>query len=210
MEHAALGCSFSDHAIEVLLRNRRTEHTELSRAELIEEVSRRLADGQIVGWFQGRMEFGPRALGNRSILAHPGDASIKERLNRVIKHREPFRPFGASVLEERVGEHFEVDRPSPFMLMVYRIRDDKAAEIPAVTHVNQTCRIQTVSEATSPLYHALIEAFAARTGLPMVLNTSFNDSEPIVRSPEEASRCYEDSEMDALVMGSFLVARDVG
>jgi len=210
MEHAALGCSFSDHAIEVLLRNRRTEHTELSRAELIEEVSRRLADGQIVGWFQGRMEFGPRALGNRSILAHPGDASIKERLNRVIKHREPFRPFGASVLEERVGEHFEVDRPSPFMLMVYRIRDDKAAEIPAVTHVNQTCRIQTVSEATSPLYHALIEAFAARTGLPMVLNTSFNDSEPIVRSPEEAWRCYEDSEMDALVMGSFLVARDVG
>ncbi len=208
MTHAFLGGSFNDHAIEVLLRNKRVDHVKLEESELIEETSRRLAEGQIVGWFQGRMEFGPRALGNRSILAHPGDGAMKEKLNRVIKHREPFRPFGASVLEERVGEHFEVDRPSPFMLMVSRIRDDKAAEIPAVTHVNQTCRIQTVSRRDNPLYHALIDAFRVRTGLPMVLNTSFNDSEPIVQSPEEAWRCYEDSEMDALVMGSYLVRRD--
>jgi carbamoyltransferase len=207
MNHAALGCGYSEYQMETMLRNRRAEYRKLEPDELIEETSRRLAEGQIVGWFQGRMEFGPRALGNRSILANPGQPGIKERLNQVIKHREEFRPFGASVLADHVGEYFEIDKPSPFMLMVYRIRDEKADEIKAVAHINQTCRIQTVTAEDNGLYHTLIEAFRERTGIPMVLNTSFNDSEPIVCKPEEAWACYDRTQMDACVIGPFVISR---
>jgi len=153
------------------------------------------------------MEFGPRALGNRSILAHPGDAGMKERLNLIIKHREAFRPFGASVLREHMAEFFEQDWASPFMLFITRVRADKIDAIPAVTHVNGSSRIQTVTPQDNGIYYELIRAFHERSGLPMVLNTSFNDSEPIVHTPEEAYRCFEESDMDCLALGSYLVER---
>jgi len=207
MRSCALGDSFKEHQMEVLLRNAKAPFTRLDEDELVATVADRLAAGKIVGWYQGRMEFGPRALGNRSILAHPGLPDTKQRLNDVIKHREAFRPFGASVLADRVGEFFEQDGESPFMLMTHKLRTDMADRIPAVAHVNQTCRIQTVTAEDNGIYHRLISAFADRTGIPMVLNTSFNDQEPIVRKPEEAFRCWTDSGMDCLVLGPFLVEK---
>ena len=206
LTQCSLGTWEHDRSIEVLLRNKKASYQKLERKELVEQTAQRLADGQVLGWFQGRMEFGPRALGNRSILANPADPAIKDRVNNVIKHREPWRPFGASVLLDHVGEFFEPATPSPFMLLVHKIRDDKRDAIPAVTHVNQTCRIQTVTEENG-IYHELISAFHAKTGIPMVLNTSFNDREPIVRTHDEAYRCFEESNMDSLVMGSYLVSR---
>ncbi len=203
----ALGASFSDRAISVLLRNRGASFRKLERDELAAEAAERLAAKQVVGWFNGRMEFGPRALGNRSILAHPGDPEMKDRLNLIIKHREPFRPFGASVLREHVGEFFEQDWSSPFMLFITRVRADKIGTIPAVTHVNGSSRIQTVTSEDNGIYYDLIRRFHELTGLPMLLNTSFNDSEPIVHTPDEALRCFEETEMDCLVIGSYLVER---
>jgi carbamoyltransferase len=205
MRSAALGPAFDDRAIEVLLRNKRASYRKLERAELLDETARRIQEGQIVGWFQGRMEFGPRALGNRSILANPIDPGMKDHLNDRVKHRESFRPFGASVLEECVGDWFEPGQPSPFMLQVFRVRDDKLGQIPAVTHVNQTCRIQSVNREVDGIYWELIERFRQRTGVPMVLNTSFNDREPIVCSPADAYACFDGTNLDALVMGSFVV-----
>jgi carbamoyltransferase len=207
LESCALGPGFPDRSVEVLLRNRKATFRQLERDALLEEVSGRLADKQIVGWFSGRMEFGPRALGNRSILAHPGDPGMKSRLNDVIKHREPWRPFGASVLLDRTGEFFEDPGPSPFMLLVHKIREDKLGAIPAVTHVNNTSRIQTVTAEHNGIYYDLIDAFREKTGIPMLLNTSFNDREPIVHTPEEAFRCFEESGMDCLVLNNYLVTR---
>jgi len=204
----ALGPAFSDSQIAIRLRNKKLRFEKLDEDTLIDTTAQRLAAGKIVGWFQGNMEFGPRALGNRSILANPAAPGMKERLNAVIKHREAFRPFGASVLADRVGEYFVEDDESPFMLMVHTIRPDRQGSIPAVTHVNNTCRIQTVTAADNGIYHRLISAFAQQTGIPMLLNTSFNDSEPIVHKPEEAIRCWEESGMDCLVMGSYLVERE--
>jgi carbamoyltransferase len=166
-----------------------------------------VAAGQVVGWFQGRTEWGPRALGNRSIVADPRRADMKDRLNERVKRREPFRPFAPSVLEERAGEYFETWAPDPFMVTVQPIRPEKRGEIPAVAHVDGTGRLQTVSRRHNPRYWALISAFAARTGVPVVLNTSFNENEPIVNTPEEAVECFLRVGMDTLVLGDWVVER---
>jgi len=174
---------------------------------LCRETARAIAVGEVVGWYQGRSEWGPRALGNRSIVADPRRADMKELLNLKIKRRESFRPFAPSILEERVGEWFTIDYPDPFMLKVYPIRPEVRARIPAVTHVDGTGRLQTVSPRSSPLYHRLIAAFERETGVPMVLNTSFNENEPIVNTPQEALDCFLRTKMDRLVMGRVVVSR---
>jgi carbamoyltransferase len=176
-------------------------------ATLARETARAIAAGEVVGWFQGRSEWGPRALGNRSILADPRRADMKEILNLKIKRRESFRPFAPSVLEERTAEWFTESYPDPFMLKVYPIRLEKRGEVPAVTHVDGTGRLQTVSERSNPRYHRLIRAFEAETGVPMVLNTSFNENEPIVNRPEEALDCFLRTRMDRLVMGRATLSR---
>jgi carbamoyltransferase len=167
-----------------------------------------IARGDVVGWYQGRSEWGPRALGNRSILADPRRPDMKDLLNRKIKRRESFRPFAPSVLEERTGEWFTIDYPDPFMIKVYPIRPDKRPLIPAVTHVDGTGRLQTVSRRTNPRYWKLIRAFEERTGVPMVLNTSFNENEPIVNTPAEALDCFLRTRMDRLVLGDIAVTRE--
>jgi len=174
---------------------------------LVRETARAIAAGEVVGWFQGRSEWGPRALGNRSILADPRRADMKEILNLKIKRRESFRPFAPSVLEERTADWFTESYPDPFMLKVYPIRPEKRAEVPAVTHVDGTGRLQTVSERSNPRYHRLIRAFEAETGVPMVLNTSFNENEPIVNRPEEALDCFLRTRMDRLVMSVTCLSR---
>jgi len=180
---------------------------ELQEPELIRRAAGIIADGKILGWFQGRAEWGPRALGNRSIVADPRRSEMKEILNRRIKHRESFRPFAPSILAEAAGEYFEKSHPSPFMTLAYPVRPDKREKIPAPTHVDGTGRLQTVTREANPRYHALISAFADLTGVPVVLNTSFNDNEPIVCCPEEAINCFERTQMDALVLGDFLITR---
>jgi carbamoyltransferase len=182
---------------------------ELSQQELARRAAAIVADGKILGWFQGRAEWGPRALGNRSIVADPRRADMKDILNRRIKHREIFRPFAPSILAEATGEWFEHSHPSPFMTLAYAVRPEKRALIPAPTHVDGTGRLQTVTKEANPRYHALISAFRDLTGVPVVLNTSFNDNEPIVCRPEEAIDCFLRTKMDALVLGDFLVTRSV-
>ncbi len=164
-----------------------------------------LAEGRILGWFQGRMEVGPRALGNRSILADPRSPTMKDTLNHRVKRREAFRPFAPSVLEDHAAAWFADARPSPHMLLVFDVRPERRAEIPAVTHVDGTARVQTVTREANPRYHALLTAFAARTGVPVLLNTSFNvRGEPIVCTPEDAVRCFLGTAMDALVLGDLV------
>src|SRR5688572_27597551 len=178
-----------------------------SEEALCEEVAGRIADGEVLGWFQGKMELGPRALGNRSILCDPRRADMREVLNAKIKLRERFRPFAPSILRESMGEWFEVDDDVPFMMKVYEIREEKRHLIPAVTHVDGSGRPHTVTAEASPLYHRLIRSFARRTGVPMVLNTSFNENEPIVNRPEEALDCFLRTQMDTLVLGPFVVTK---
>jgi carbamoyltransferase len=161
----------------------------------------------VVGWFQGRSEWGPRALGQRSILADPRRADMKDVLNLKIKRRESFRPFAPSLLEERTGDWFTIAYPDPFMLKLYPIRPEQRARIPAVTHVDGTGRLQTVAERASPRYWRLIRAFEAETGVPLVLNTSFNENEPIVNAPAEALDCFLRTRMDRLVLGDVQVVR---
>jgi carbamoyltransferase len=162
-----------------------------------------IAAGKVVGWFQGAMEWGPRALGNRSILAHPGLPGMKDVLNARIKHREWFRPFAPAILEERVGECFEHSHPSPFMLMVYKTRPEVRSRLSAVNHVDNTGRVQTVARSSNPRYYGLIEEFDRLTGLPVLLNTSFNENEPIICTPDEAVDCYLRTKMDVLVIGPY-------
>jgi len=181
--------------------------TELPLPDLVRRAAAIIAEGKILGWFQGRAEWGPRALGNRSIVADPRRADMKEILNRRIKHREIFRPFAPSILAEATGEWFESSHPSPFMTLAYAVRAEKRALIPAPTHVDGTGRLQTVTREANPRYHALISAFRDLTGVPVVLNTSFNDNEPIVCRPEEAIDCFLRTKMDALVLGDFLISR---
>lgn len=176
-------------------------------AKLCQKTAKHIADGKVVGWFQGRMEWGPRALGNRSILVDPRRAEMKNVLNARIKRREPFRPFAPSILLERVGEYFERNYPDPFMIKVYPIRPEKRGEIPAVTHVDGTGRLQTVRKEDNPLYWRLIKEFEKITGVPVVLNTSFNENEPIVCTPAEALDCFLRTKMDVLVMGSWWISR---
>jgi carbamoyltransferase len=175
--------------------------------ELARRTARALVDGEVVGWYQGRSEWGPRALGNRSILADPRRDDMQEILNVKIKRREPFRPFAPSILEERTGEWFEIAHPDPFMVKVYPIRAEQRQRIPAVTHADGTGRLQTVSRDTNPRYHRLIEAFEAETGVPIVLNTSFNENEPIVNTPEEALACFLRTRMDRVVLGDLVIRR---
>lgn len=176
-------------------------------AELCRMTAQRVADGSVVGWFQGRMEWGPRALGNRSIVCDPRRADMKDVLNLKIKRRESFRPFAPSILREAVSAWFETDDDVPFMMQVYQIRPERRAQIPAVTHVDGSGRLQTVTAETNPLYYQLIAAFASLTGVPMVLNTSFNENEPVVCRPEEALDCFLRTKMDVLVMGNRFISR---
>jgi carbamoyltransferase len=179
-------------------------------ADVAVDAARLLAGGSVVGWFQDRMELGPRALGNRSLLADPRDPGMREILNRKVKHREDFRPFAPSVLAEQAAAWFELGRPSrayASMLFTCPARADKAHRIPAVLHVDGTARVQTVDAADNPRYHRLISAFAGLTGVPMVLNTSFNDSEPIVCSPVDALRTFRSTRIDAVALGDYLVER---
>ncbi len=175
--------------------------------QLLKQTAQAIADGKIVGWFQGRMEWGPRALGNRSILADPRNASIKDVLNAKIKRRESFRPFAPSILREEVAEWFETDDDVPFMMQVFQIRPKYREMIPAVIHVDGTGRLQTVHKETNPRYHRLIEHFREMTGIPLVLNTSFNENEPVVCYPEEALDCFLRTQMDVLVLGNFCIER---
>jgi carbamoyltransferase len=184
-----------------------TIETVRDEERLADGTAAAIAGGEVVGWYQGRSEWGPRALGNRSILADPRRGDMKEILNLKIKRRESFRPFAPSVLEERTGEWFTIDVPDPFMIKVYPIRPEKRPLVPAVTHVDGTGRLQTVARRANPRYWALIAAFERRTGVPMVLNTSFNENEPIVNTPAEALDCFLRTRMDRLVLGDVVLAR---
>ena len=212
MEHAYWGPGYSREEVRRAVDASGVSQSGFSIAELPEEELMRqtaaiIAEGKILGWFQGRAEWGPRALGNRSIIADPRRPEMKEILNRRIKHREIFRPFAPSILAEATGEYFEKSHPSPFMTLAYSVRPEKREKIPAPTHVDGTGRLQTVTREANPRYHALIAAFRTLTGVPVVLNTSFNDNEPIVCRPEEALDCFLRTQMDALVLGDFLITR---
>jgi len=218
MTHAYWGPQFDDSAVEALLAGRSEEIAAagctVERIDDEDELCRRaaaaIADGKVVGWFQGRMEWGPRALGNRSILGDPRRTDMKDILNVKIKRRESFRPFAPSILRESVPEWFELDGDVPFMMQVYPIRAEKRGLIPAVTHVDGSGRLQTVDRATNPLYYRLIEAFRHLSGVPMVLNTSFNENEPVVCKPEEALECFLRTRMDVLAIGRFMICRAGG
>jgi carbamoyltransferase len=210
LKHSYLGPEFSDSRVQTALQGAGLLFRKLERSPLVEEVAAQIADGNVVGWFQGRMEWGPRALGNRSIVAHPGLPSMKDVLNARIKHREWFRPFAPSIMADHQHEYFEQDHPSPFMLHVYKIRPEKRKELCSVNHVDDTGRLQTVTREENPLYYDLISAFHRKTGTPVILNTSFNENEPIVCTPEEAIDCFQRTRMDVLAIGPFLVVKPVG
>jgi carbamoyltransferase len=211
MHTAYLGPSYSNAEIHAFLSREGVPFTRLEERAIAPTVARLLADSDVVGWFQGRMEFGPRALGARSILANPTDPTTKDTLNAKIKHREAFRPFAPSTLVEAAPTYFEFGSPagdveSPFMLLTARVREDKQRLLPAITHVDGTARVQTVSRAQNPLYYALIEEFGKLTGVPVLVNTSFNvQGEPIVCTPEEAFNSFAHTDMDYLVMGDALI-----
>jgi carbamoyltransferase len=215
MDHALWGPGFSDAEVASLLEQSGVvlDGQRCSRAlvpddiSLCQRVARLIADGKVVGWFQGRMEWGPRALGNRSILCDPRRADMKDILNVKIKRRESFRPFAPSIHREAVADWFETDDDVPFMTQVFQIRADRRHLIPAVTHVDGSGRLQTVTRETNPKYYQLIEAFAGLTGVPILVNTSFNENEPVVCRPEEALDCFIRTGMDALVLGNWLVER---
>jgi len=212
MDHAYWGPGYTHEEIGLAIDSSGVAQdgytiTELPEEELVKRAASIIAGGKILGWFQGRAEWGPRALGNRSIVADPRRTEMKEILNRRIKHREIFRPFAPSILAEATSEYFEKSHPSPFMTLAYAVRPEKRQKVPAPTHVDGTGRLQTVVREANPLYHALISAFRDLTGVPVVLNTSFNDNEPIVCRPEEAIECFLRTQMDALVLGGFLITK---
>ena len=215
MDHAYWGPAFGTTDVAQLLAAHRPKLSaagctieEISdEVELCRRTAAAIADGKVVGWFQGRMEWGPRALGNRSILCDPRRADMKAILNAKIKRRESFRPFAPSVLEEAVSEWFEEDDAVPFMMQVFQIREEKRQLIPAVTHVDGSGRLQTVSRRANPRYYRLIESFRALTDVPMVLNTSFNENEPVVCNPKEALDCFLRTKMDWLVMENTIISR---
>ena len=204
---AYTGSRFTTAEVEAYLKSRNITYRKMTEDDLFPYVAQRLADGAVVGWFSGPAEFGPRALGGRSILADPRRADAKELLNAKIKRRESFRPFAPSILQSHVSEYFEVNDTVPFMEKVFPIRENKKALIPAVTHVDGTGRLQTVMPEVAPRYHRLIEAFFAITGVPILLNTSFNENEPIVNSPKDALECYLRTNMDVLVLENCVVER---
>jgi carbamoyltransferase len=208
MRHVYYGPKYSDSEIQRDLESVGCTFRKLSEDDLIARTAQQIADGKIVGWFQGRMEFGPRALGNRSILADPRRKDMKDILNSRIKYREPFRPFCPSILAEKAGEYFETDYPSPFMVTAYKIKPQQRDRIPAVTHGDGTGRLQTVEQDVNPLYWKLIRRFEEVTGVPVLLNTSFNENEPIVHTPAQAIDCFLRTRMDVLSIGSFVLYKD--
>src|SRR5207248_1706648 len=198
------GPEYTDAEIGAALERAGLSADRLDDDALCRAVAARIAAGDVVGWFQGRMEFGPRALGHRSIVADPRSASMKDVLNARIKHRESFRPFAPSILAEATGDWFDQDYESPFMVLVYKTRTGKRAELAAVNHVDDTGRVQTVERDVEPRYYRLIEEFGRLTGVPVLLNTSFNENEPIVMTPEEAIDTFSKTEMDVLVLGNYV------
>jgi carbamoyltransferase len=210
MRHVYYGSEHGDAEIERELRSCGLAPARVDEAQLVDDTARALAAGSIVGWFQGRMEFGPRALGARSILADPRRADMKDVLNARIKLREPFRPFCPSIVAEAIGEFFETSYPSPFMVQAYKIKAHQRQRIPAVTHEDGTGRLQTVERDVNPLYWHLLTRFGELTGVPILLNTSFNENEPIVNTPAQAIDCYQRTRMDGLAIGSFFVLKNSG
>jgi carbamoyltransferase len=216
MDHAYWGPEFASADLRSVIAQRQSEFAgagcvveEIAdETELCTRTAQALADGRVVGWFQGRMEWGPRALGNRSILGDPRRADMKELLNLKIKRRESFRPFAPSILRDHVPDWFETDDDVPFMMQVYQIREEKRAAVPAVAHVDGSGRLQTVTREANSRYYELIDRFNSMTGVPMVLNTSFNENEPVVCSPVEALDCFLRTRMDVLVLGDFMVSRN--
>ena len=212
MDHAYWGPGYSPEEIRSAVQASSVAQggytiAEFSEEELLRRTAAIIAEGKILGWYQGRAEWGPRALGNRSIIADPRLPEMKEVLNRRIKHREIFRPFAPSILAEKTGQWFEKSHPSPFMSLAYSVLPEKRDKIPAPTHVDGTGRLQTVSREANPRFYALISEFERQTGVPVVLNTSFNDNEPIVCRPEEALDCFLRTQMDVLVLGNTLITR---
>ncbi|WP_325050170.1 carbamoyltransferase C-terminal domain-containing protein [Cohnella faecalis] len=203
-----LGKEYSEDSIEAEL-NKYCDRLHVEKLEnVVETTARLISEGNIIGWFQGRSEIGPRALGNRSILADPRRAEMKDIINSRIKHREAFRPFAPIVLEEQQEQYFFMRHPSYYMMFVPYIEPDKRKQIPAVTHVDGTGRLQTVSKQLNPKLHNLLTAFYDRTGVPVLLNTSFNDNgEPIIESPSDAIRCFLNIDLDYLVIHDFIVSK---
>jgi carbamoyltransferase len=207
MTHPYLGGSFTDEEILLALEKYEIRYTKLERQTLLEDTAKAIGSGNIIGWFQGKMEWGPRALGNRSILAHPGLPDMKALLNSRIKYREPFRPFAPAVLDRCQKDLFDHSQPSPFMLHVYKIRPEWRERLCAVNHVDNTGRLQTISKEMNELFFDLITEFFKLTGIPVLLNTSFNENEPIVYTPDQAIKCFLRTKMDVLVIGSFFCAK---
>lgn len=209
MRHAFWGPSYSEERYRSVVRGCNYSVFECkSEAQLVDNVAQLLGQGMVTGWYQGRSEWGPRALGNRSILADPSNPEMKDIINRKIKKRESFRPFAPSVMKEYVGEYFEQEVDSPFMMHVVKFRQKWEGRLPAVTHVDGTGRVQTVGRDNNPLYYELINAFRKLTGLAMLLNTSFNENEPVVDTPEQAMSCFERTDMDVLCLGRFIIAKN--
>lgn len=206
-DHAYWGCASSDDEAERAAHEIGVPFEKMTNDQLVDTTTDLLISGHVVGWFQGAMEFGARALGNRTLLADPRRTDMRDIINLRIKFREKFRPFAPSILEEYVGDWFEINEPTPYMEKVFPIRAEKHAIIPAVTHVDGSGRLQTVSKRTNPLYHQLISRFNEKTGVPIVLNTSLNENEPIVRTPLEAIKCFLRTDMDAIAIGSLLINR---
>jgi carbamoyltransferase len=215
MKHSYWGPAFSNEAIIAILKSRSDEIEKsgcvikhfLDESELCQHTASSISQGRVIGWFQGRMEWGPRALGNRSILGDPRRADMKDILNIKIKRRESFRPFAPSILREKVKEWFAIDSDVPFMLQVFQILEPRQKQIPAVTHVNGSGRLQTVTKEQNPRYYELIKKFSELTGVPILLNTSFNENEPVVCNPEEALNCFLRTKMDVLVLGNYYIER---
>lgn len=210
MTTAYWGPQFSEADCQAALQRAGLQSRRFADEELCDRVAEELSNGRLVFWFQGRMEWGPRALGNRSLLADPRREDIRALINAKVKQRELFRPFAPSVPAEEAGVYFDLPAPSPFMLVTVPVKPGAKGIIPAVVHVDGSARVQTVDRRANPLFHRLLQAFARRTGVPVLLNTSFNVQEPIVCSPEEAIRCFQRTEVDWLVLGNLLVANQAG
>ncbi|HEY4088936.1 MAG TPA: carbamoyltransferase C-terminal domain-containing protein [Bryobacteraceae bacterium] len=208
MTHAYYGPEFSDREIRSALEAAGIAFESFeNEADLLREAAARIARGSVTGWFQGRMEFGPRTLGNRSILADPRRVDMKDILNHRIKRREAFRPFCPSILAEAQPQYFTIGVPSPFMVQAYPFRDEVRGRIPAVVHEAGTGRLQTVTPRANPRYWGLLKEFEAITGIPVLVNTSFNENEPIVRNPADALSCFLRTDMDLLVLGNHMVSK---
>ncbi|HEY6244786.1 MAG TPA: carbamoyltransferase C-terminal domain-containing protein [Pyrinomonadaceae bacterium] len=207
MEGAYTGPEFSNDELRSAIKSSGLAWETYNDPDLTRRAALDISNGLVVGWFQGRMEFGPRALGNRSILVDPRRSEMKDVLNQRIKKREPFRPFAPSILEDRVADYFEQTHPAPTMLMVYQVKEERRKEIPAVTHMDGSGRLQTVSRRVNDRYYQLISDFNELTGVPVVLNTSFNENEPIVCTPEQAIDCFKKTRMDVLYLGNYSIRR---